>query len=174
MYVKVLRKKYQHLKEVNSETGQSGIVAEYAVNVGCTCTHKHTQHLAAHAHTLICGRYTVHVFATFTHTSLMHLFNSCTCRVVAVSGGGTVFIMLHPLVQKLESLLLIDKAWLVSGHCRPTHTRTGARMSCHVSVPAPLPPGLSLSVPVLGHVHSIMEYSPIMSVVHMKLFVHFQ
>ena len=43
-HVKVLRKKCQDLKEVNSEIGLDGIVAEYAVSVGrmCMCTHTYT------------------------------------------------------------------------------------------------------------------------------------
>lgn len=41
MPVKELRKKYQHLKEENPETGQDGIVAEYAVSAyGCASGHK--------------------------------------------------------------------------------------------------------------------------------------
>ena len=74
-------------------------------------------------------------------------------RVAAVSGVGTVFYVASTCAE-LESLSLIDESWLVSGHCRPTHTRTVARMSCRVSVPALLPLCPFLSAPVLGHMQS--------------------
>ena len=51
MHVKVLRKKCQHLKEVNLETGQDGIVAECAVSVGRMRTPHMPTHSQTHTHT---------------------------------------------------------------------------------------------------------------------------
>ena len=110
MHVKVLRKTYQHLEEVNSETGWDVISAEYAVSGGCTCTHKHT-HTHTHA-----NMWQIHIqyMCLLTAHTLPYAPLHQLHRVAAVSGVGTVFTMLHPLVQKLESLSLIDKTgWSV-------------------------------------------------------------
>ena len=55
MPVKVLRKRYQALKEENPETGQDGIIAEFAVSVGHACirTHVHLRTYYTHVRTYI-------------------------------------------------------------------------------------------------------------------------
>ena len=55
MPVKVLRKRYQALKEENPETGQNGIIAEFAVSVGHACiwTHMHIRTYYIHTYTYI-------------------------------------------------------------------------------------------------------------------------
>ena len=63
MPVKVLRKRYQALKEENPETGQDGIIAEFAVSVGHACirTHVHSRtyvlHTCTYVYTYTCMDY---------------------------------------------------------------------------------------------------------------------
>ena len=143
MPVKVLRKKYMHLKEQNPETGQDGIVAEYAVSM------EHT-----HIHTPSnCG---LHSFLFLWGAMLQ-------CHI-----AGIVTITFHPLVQKLESLSLIDESWLVSGTL-PANThknRSKDVLPCECACHLYTFPSLC-QLQCLGHV----QYASVIGVVSL-LFSH--
>lgn len=124
-------------------------VAEYAVSVGNTSTN--------------------YTFVVDIHVVCLpaHALPLCTSSQVAHRGSlhwmqADTFIVSYPLLQKLESLSLIDEAWLVSGTL-PANTHKNrskdvlpCECACHLRTPPPpLPLGSSALVIRMQYTSSI-------------------